>query len=57
MPKIQIPPFCPVITIAKAQAQCDTHVYSALENEVDIRQCRPINLPGRQIFADLNSAN
>jgi hypothetical protein len=29
---------------------------AALENEVGIRQCRPINLPGRQFFADLNSA-
>jgi hypothetical protein len=28
----------------------------ALENEVGIRQCRPINLPGQQFFADLNSA-
>ena len=29
----------------------------ALETEVGIRpKCRPINLPGRQIFADLNSA-
>jgi hypothetical protein len=33
---------------------------AAPENEVGIRQCRPkyrpINLPGRQIFADLNLA-
>ena len=33
---------------------------AALENEVGIRQCRPkcrpINLLGRQIFADLNLA-
>jgi hypothetical protein len=35
-------------------------IFTALENEVGIRQCRPkcrpINLPGRQIFADVNSA-
>jgi hypothetical protein len=29
------------------------NAFAALENEVSIRQCRPIKVPGRQIFADL----